>query len=179
VIPLAQAWEQFKPVTLKPASYALNLPQASLVEPMVMREKNILLEKTLDRLVAPYRAMASVDPSNIKARMQVAIIYARNGLYDAAEREFDDIQAAQPDNSAVQNNRGNIYFSKGDYERALENYSYAEKLDSNDAGIKINLSMAYYKQGNLQQASAKYAEASMIDAELSKKYQGYAKLLSQ
>lgn len=179
VIPLAQAWQQFKPVTLKPATYTLTLPQASLVAPMVMREKNLLLEKNLDRLVSPYRAMASVDPSNIKARMQVAIIYARYGLYDAAEREFDDIQAVQPDNSAVQNNRGNIYFSKGDFERALENYSYAEKLDSNDAGIKINLSMAYYKQGNLQQASAKYDEASMIDAALSKKYQAYAKLLSQ
>ncbi len=179
VTTLAQAWKEYKPVTLKPAAYTLTVPPTSLVEPVVTREKNILLEKTLDRMVSPYRTMANLDPSNIKARMQIAIIYARYGLYEKAEHELDEIQKIEPDNSAVQNNRGNIYFSKGDYERALENYSYAEKLDSNDAGIKMNLSMAYYKQGNLQQASEKYAEAKVIDATVSKKYEAYAKLLSK
>jgi tetratricopeptide (TPR) repeat protein len=179
VTTLAQAWQQYKPVTLKPAAYALTVPPSSSVAPMVTREKNILLEKTLDRMVSPYRAMASVDPSNIKARMQIAIIYARYGLYEKAEHVLDEIQKIEPNNSAVHNNRGNIYFSKGDYERALENYSYAEKLDSNDAGIKMNLSMAYYKQGNLQKASEEYQEAKVVDASVSKKYAAYAKLLSK
>ena len=145
---------------------------------MVQREKNILLEKSLDRLVRPYRAMVAMDAGNIKARMQIAIIYAKYGLYESANREFEDILALQPDNSAVYNNRGNIYFSSGDFERAVENYSYAEKLSSNDAGIKMNLSMAYYKQGDLQTASLKYQEAGMIDDAIGSKYAGYVKLLS-
>jgi tetratricopeptide (TPR) repeat protein len=179
VIPLQQAWAEFKPVTLKPATYTLQAPDTARVSPLVQREKNLLLEKSLERLVRPYRAMAQMSPNNMKARMQVAIIYARYGLEDSAEREFDAILQVDPDNSAVQNNRGNVFFNRGDYERALENYSYAEKLASNDAGIKMNMSMAYYKEGNLRRASAKYEEAAMIDAGVNTKYGGFVKLLSK
>jgi tetratricopeptide (TPR) repeat protein len=178
VIPLRDAWNEFKPVTLKPAGYTLKAPDKSHVAPMVNREKNLLLEKSLDRLVKPYRAMVSVDPGNIKAHMQVAIIFAKYGLHQKAHREFDDILSIDPDNSAVHNNRGNIFFLKGDYERAIESYSYAEKLASNDPDIKMNLSMAYYKLGNIQLANSSYDEASMIDSDISAKYVGFVKLLS-
>jgi len=179
VIPLQQAWAQFKPVTLKPATYTLQPPDTARVSPLVQREKNLLLEKSLERLVRPYRVMVEMAPDDMKARMQVAIIYAKYGLAESAEREFDAILEIDPDNSAVQNNRGNVYFNRGDYERALENYSYAEKLASNDAGIKMNLSMAYYKEGNLRLASAKYEEAAMIDDGVNARYGGFVKLLSK
>ena len=176
---LNKAWNSFKPVTLSPAVYKVNLPEKQRVEPMVQRETAILLEKSLDRLVAPYRALVSVDGNNVHARLQVAIIYAKYGLYDAANREFDEILAIDADNSAVYNNRGNIYFTLKDYERAIEDYSYAEKLSANDAGIKMNISMANYQLGNLQLASNKYEEASMIDEAVKAKYASYIKLLSK
>lgn len=178
-ISMRAAWAEFSPVTLKPASYTLVVPDKSLVAPIVVREKNLLLKKSLDSLVRPYRAMTKTDPSNAEARMQIAIIYAKNGLYAAAEREFDTILNVDPNNSAVYNNRGNIYFNKKDFERAIESYAYAEQLASNDAGVKMNLSMAYYKQGDLQMANDKYKEAKKIDAGVSKKYAGFIKLLSQ
>ena len=178
VVVLNDAWNSFKPVTLRPASYTVKLPEKQRVEPMVQRETGILLEKSLDRLVKPYRALVSMDEDNVHARLQVAIIYARYGLYDAANREFDNILSIDADNSAVYNNRGNIYFLQKDYERAIEDYSYAEKLSANDAGIKMNISMANYQLGNLQLASNKYEEAGMIDAAVKNKFSGYIKLLS-
>jgi len=179
VVVLNQAWESYKPVTLGPAVYNLAIPEKQRVEPMVLRETTMLLEKSLDRLVRPYRALVSMDENNVHARLQVAIIYAKYGLYDAANREFDAILNIDADNGAVFNNRGNIYFSQGDYERAIEDYSYAEKLSANDAGIKINISMANYQLGNLTLASNKYEEATMIDDSVKSKYAGYSKLLSK
>ena len=176
---LNKAWGSFKPVTLNPAVYKVKLPEKQRVEPMVQRETKILLEKSLDRLVAPYRALVSMDGNNIHARLQVAIIYAKYGLYEAANREFDEILAIDADNSAVYNNRGNIYFTLKDYERAIEDYSYAEKLSANDAGIKMNISMANYQLGNLQLASNKYEEATIVDETVKDKYAGYIKLLSK
>ncbi len=176
---LNKAWDSFKPVTLSPAVYTVSLPEKQRVEPMVQWETTILLEKSLDRLVKPYRALVSMDENNVRARLQVAIIYAKYGLYDAANREFDDILSIDADNSAVYNNRGNIYFTQKDYERAIEDYSYAEKLSANDAGIKMNISMANYQLGNLQLASSKYVEADMIDETVKNKYSGYIKLLSK
>ena len=179
VIPMHTAWNEYTPVTLKPAAYTLVVPNKSQVAPIIVREKNLLLEKSLDGLVKPYRAMAEMDPSNTEARMQVAIIYAKHGLYRAAEREFDRVLDIDPDNSAVYNNRGNIYFAKRDYERAIESYAYAEQLASNDAGVKMNLSMAHYKLADLQMAKSKYKEARRIDGSVNKKYAGFIKLLSQ
>jgi tetratricopeptide (TPR) repeat protein len=179
VVVLNKAWNTFKPVTLKPANYSVIMPEKLRVEPMVQRETNILLEKSLDRLVKPYRALVSMDENNVSARLQIAIVYAKYGLYDAANKEFDDILSIDPENSAVFNNRGNIYFTQKDYERAIENYSYAEKLSANDAGIKMNLSMASYQQGDLQVASSKYEEANVIDKSVESKYSGYIKLLSK
>ena len=179
VIPMRSAWSEYTPVTLKPAGYTLVVPDKAQVAPIVVREKNLLLEKSLDDLVTPYRAMARMDPSNTEARMQVAIIYAKNGLYRAAEREFDKVLDVDPDNSAVYNNRGNIYFSKQDFERAIESYAYAEQLASNDAGVKMNLSMAHYKLADFQMANSKYKEARKIDSSVNKKYAGFIKLLSR
>jgi len=179
IIPMRTAWSEYAPVTLKPAGYTLVVPDKSQVSPIVDREKNLLLKKSLNSMVAPYRAMVEMDPSNTEARMQVAIIYAKYGLYRAAEREFDAVLDVDPDNSAVYNNRGNIYFDKQDFERAIESYAYAEQLASNDAGVKMNLSMAHYKLGDLQMASSKYKEARRIDDGVSKKYAGFIKLLSQ
>ena len=179
VISMRSAWSQFAPVTLKPAGYTLVVPDKSQVSPIVMREKGLLLKKSLDGLVTPYRALVRMDPSNIEARMQVAIIYAKNGLYRAAEKEFDAVLKIDPDNSAVYNNRGNIYFDKQDFERAIESYAYAEQLASSDAGVKMNLSMAHYKLGDLQMANGKYKEARSIDSAVGSKYAGFIKLLNQ
>ncbi len=179
IVELENAWREFKPVTLKPAVYQLSLPEPERVAIKVQREADLLLEKSLDRLVNPYRALVSMDADNIAARQQIAIIYAKYGLYSAANREFDEILKLDSDNSSVYNNRGNIYFSQDDYERAIEQYSYAEKLDANDAGIKMNVSMANYKSGQLQLASSKYREARVIDDSVSEKYAGYIKLLSR
>ncbi len=179
VVVLNDAWSSYKPVTLKPAAYTIKLPEKIRVEPMVQRETALLLEKSLDRLVKPYQALVAMDEDNVPARLQVAIIYAKYGLYDAANREFDSILSVDANNSAVYNNRGNIYFSQKDYERAIENYSYAEKLSANDAGIKMNISMANYQMGELHLASNKYEEASMIDETVKSTYNGYIKLLSK
>ncbi len=179
VVVLNKAWNSYKPVTLSPATYTVKLPEKKRVEPMVQRETTILLVKSLDRLVKPYLALVSMDEKNIRARLQVAIIYAKYGLYDAANREFDEILSIDADNSAVYNNRGNIYFTQKDFERAIEDYSYAEKLSANDVGIKMNISMANYQLGNLQLASSKYEEADMIDETVKEKFSGYIKLLSK
>ncbi|MDH5613192.1 MAG: tetratricopeptide repeat protein, partial [Gammaproteobacteria bacterium] len=178
VIVMRDAWSEYAPVTLKPATYTPVVPDKSQVSPIIVREKDLLLKASLDGLVAPYSALAQMDSKNIDARMQMAIIYAKNGLYKAAEKEFDAVLEIDPDNSAVYNNRGNIYFSKQDFERAIESYAYAEQLAANDAGVKMNLSMAHYKRGDLQMANSKYKEAGRIDDGVNQKYASFIKLLN-
>ncbi|MCW9015152.1 MAG: tetratricopeptide repeat protein [Gammaproteobacteria bacterium] len=179
VTELKQAWTEFLPVTLKPASYALSVPAKAKVAPLVNREQSILLQKSLDRLVKPYEVMAATDPGNMHALMQVAIIYAKYGLYTQAHKTFDRILESRPDDSAVHNNRANIYYAKGEYDRAIETYGYAEQLAANDPGIKMNLAMSYYQLGQLAEARDKFNEATTISDQLGQQYAGLGKLLSR
>ncbi|MCZ6796538.1 MAG: tetratricopeptide repeat protein [Gammaproteobacteria bacterium] len=180
IIDLKQAWTQYQPVTLRKASYSIPLPDLKRTKSLVKREMNLLLVKSIDRLVLPYQIMVASNPKNIAARMQIAILYARFGLYDDAEIAFEALTELAPNNSAVYSNQGNLYFLQEDYEKAIDNYTRAASLDSEDGGILINLSMAQYKEGNLNQAASSYKQAKQLDSVLvAQEYEAYGKLLSQ
>lgn len=179
IIDLDEAWKQYKPVTLRKASYSIALPEAARTHRLVSREMNLLLGKSIDRLVLPYQTMVVSNPNNITARMQIAILYARYGLYEDAEIAFETLIELAPNNSAVYSNQGNLYFLQHDYTKAIANYTHAANLDSEDGGILINLSMAQYKAGNLNLAANSYQQAIQVNAVLAQEYAAYGKLLSR
>jgi tetratricopeptide (TPR) repeat protein/DNA-binding beta-propeller fold protein YncE len=178
VIDLRQAWQQYKPVTLRKASYTIDLPEAKRTESLVRQSRKLLLSKSIDRLVLPYQTMVANDPTNTAARLQIAILYARYGLYEDAELAFEALNELAPDNSAVMTNQGNLYFLQEDFETAIVHYQRATELDAGDGGIWINLSMAQYKSGDLSQARNSYQKALQLSASLKDEYNAYSKLLS-
>lgn len=179
IIDLRQAWKEYKPVTLRKANYSIALPESKRTHNLVKQEKTVLLAKSIDRLILPYQTMVMSNPKNIAARLQIAILYARFGLYEDAEIAFEALNELAPDDSAVQTNQGNLYFLQKDYKKAIENYTKASILDNEDGGIHINLSMAYYKAGKLKRATSSYAIATQLNPALGQEYLAYSKLLSQ
>jgi len=179
IIDLKQAWQQYKPVTLSKASFSVALPEEKRTSSLVKQAQTVLLSKSIDRLVLPYQAMVASNPRNIAARLQIAILYARFGLFEDAEIAFEALSELAPDNSAVYTNQGNLYFLQEEYDLAIKNYRHAVDLDGEDGGIWINLSMAQYKAGDLKQAGLSYQRATQLDPALAQEYEAYAKLLSQ
>ena len=179
VIDLSEAWQEYQPVTLRKASYTIELPEQRRTRSLVDQARNLLLSKSIDRLILPYQTMVANNPQNIAARLQIAILYARYGLYEDAEIAFEALTELAPQNSSVMTNQGNLYFLQEDYQRAIDNYAQAAQLDGEDGGIWLNLSMAHYKSGDLKQARSSYRQAVQLDAKLKKEYDAYSKLLSQ
>lgn len=178
IIDLSEAWKEFKPVTLRKASYNIDLPEARRTKSLVSQSRKLMLAKSIDRLVLPYQTMVANNSQNVAARLQIAILYARYGLYEDAELAFESLNELAPKNSAVKANQGNLYFLQEDFQTAMQQYRKAIELDSADGGIWINLSMAQYKAGDLTQARNSYQNALDIDASLKDKYSAYSKLLS-
>ncbi|NIR61694.1 MAG: tetratricopeptide repeat protein, partial [Gammaproteobacteria bacterium] len=159
IVTLDSAWQEYAPVTLPPADVQPEVPQETAVAPRIERERTLLLEKSIERLTRPYRAMLAANPDNDRARMQIALVQGRYGLYEQALDGFAELLADNPNDSAAFNNRGNVFLFQGDLERAIETYQQAEALAPNDPGIKINLALAHYRAGDLQRARDKLAEA--------------------
>lgn len=178
VVALENAWEEYAPVTLPPADVRPELPQKTAVGPRIERERALLLEKSIERLTRPYRAMLAANPENDRARMQIALLQGRYGLHEQALDGFAELLTENPDDSAAFNNRGNIYLIQGDLDQALETYRQAEALAPNDPGIKINLAMTHYHAGDLGRARDKLAEAQRIDREIAERHQRLVEVLS-
>ena len=179
IIDLKEAWKTFQPVTLRKASYSIDLPEAKRTESLVQQSRKLLLAKSIDRLVLPYQTMVANNPKNLVARLQIAILYARYGLYEDAELVFESLNELAPSDSAVKTNQGNMYFMQQDFQSATQYYQRAIELDGEDGGIWINLSMVQYKTGELKQARNSYQNAVKINARLKDDYSAYSKLLSK
>jgi tetratricopeptide (TPR) repeat protein len=176
IIDLKQAWQQYQPVTLQKAAFTLPLPEPQRTRLLVGTARNQLLGKSIDRLILPYQVMLTNNPQDIAARMQIAILYSRYGLYDEAQQAFDALAELAPGNSAVHTNQGNLYLLQGLNDKAIESYRQAVKLDG---GIRLNLSMAYYRQANLNAARQEFNEAVRLSPAIQQTHAAYAKLLSQ
>ncbi len=179
IIDLDEAWQQYKPVTLQKASYSIELPEPRRTESLVLQARKRLLAKSIDRLVLPFVAMVANDPDNVAARLQIAILYSRYGLYEDAEIAFEALRELAPDDSAVKTNLGNLYFLQQNYSGAIEQYRQASELDADDGGIWINLAMAQYRLGDAEKARNSYIQALQLDATLKSRYDAFSKLLSQ
>ncbi len=179
IIDLERAWQQYKPVTLQKAGYTIELPEPRRTESLVRLARKRLLARSIDRLVLPFVAMVANDPDNVAARLQIAILYSRYGLYEDAEIAFEALKELAPDDSAVKTNLGNLYFLQQNYSGAIEQYRQATELDTGDGGIWINLAMAQYRVGDLEKARNSYIKAVQLDATLRDRYDAFSKLLSQ
>ncbi|HYA47637.1 MAG TPA: tetratricopeptide repeat protein [Burkholderiales bacterium] len=177
ILSLRRAWEKYPPVTLAPASFALEVPAGERASRLIDREQRVLIARRLEREVQPYRQLLASNPKDEEARLQIGNIYGRNGATDVALKEFESILAANPRHAAALNNRGNLYYDRGDYERALESYRFAEEVDPADGGIRVNAALAYYRLGKLPEARAKYREATRLQKDAGTQYRSLAKLL--
>ena len=179
IIDLKQAWQTYPPVTLRQAAYTIDLPEEQRITGLVKTAQSQLLTKSIDRLILPYQTMITNNPRDIAARMQIAILYARYGLYEDASIEFESLLELAPSDPAVHTNYGNLQLLSGNYDQAIASYQQAASLDEKDGGILVNLSMAHYRKGNNSQASSEFNRAVALDNGLKSKYSAYARLLSQ
>ena len=179
IIDLKQAWQQYRPVTLQKADYAIDMPDESRMQALVERARDQLLSRSISRLIRPYQALIRNNPGNIDARLQIAILYSRYGLAEEAQQVFDALHEIAPGNSAVHNNQGNLHLLQQRPQQAIESYLKAAELDANDGGILVNLSMAHFQTGDLARATQYFERAIAIDAGLTGQYGAYQKLLNQ
>ncbi|MBL7003470.1 MAG: tetratricopeptide repeat protein [Gammaproteobacteria bacterium] len=179
IIALSEAWAAYKPVTLQKSDNKIELPNDSQAKKLIKREKKILLSKSIDRLILPYQAMVAGDPRNTVARMQIAILYSRFGLFDEAEQAYDELLELAPRNISVLNNKANYLLLQEKYDDAITVYKQAESIAPNDAHVKLNISMAYYSKGQIKNATSSFRKAIALEPSIKSEFSAFSKLLSQ
>lgn len=82
-----------------------------------------------------------IRPNYVMARLRLAAILATTDP-DAAKRQLDIAEQADPNSSEVQSYRGEVYFTQGEMELAREQFEKAMKLETTNPTPYVNAAMA-------------------------------------
>ena len=105
-------------------------------------------------------AQGTTKPADkVTLRAQLGIIYAQNGQYDEAKKEFTTLLEEPTGRPAALTNLGNLAVLDGKVDVALENYTQAAALDTVDGGILLDLGLALKMAGKDDEATAAFAKA--------------------
>jgi Flp pilus assembly protein TadD len=95
----------------------------------------------------------------VKLRAQLGIIYAQNGQYDEAKKEFTTLLEEPTGRAAALTNLGNLAVLDGNVGVAIENYTQAAAIDTVDGGVLLDLGLAYKMAGRDDDATNVFARA--------------------
>lgn len=177
VIEVHQAWKKYDPAGLQMDGWKPDVPASGDIDKRVSSQENIIVTQKIEKASAELLSAIKADPDNTAPRLQLGILYARNGKYDEAVAQFEEALSIDPKNYDAINNIGNIHFLKGEYQAALEKFIEAEMLAAADAEIKINLAMTYYRLGDIAKARVKFDEAVKIDPDMATENEALKELI--
>lgn len=109
-----------------------------------------------------YASILSIDPTNVAACGNLAIIAAQEGDLAGAERLFREEIRLRPDRSAGYHNLALVLQQRGKLADAVAAHRYAIKLNPNYAEACFGLGNTLKQQGNPDAAMASYRAAIAI-----------------
>lgn len=129
-------------------------------------------EGNYDKALEMYNTILEKNPDSIPARIGVATIYGDLYKLKAAQREFNNVLAKDPNNSDALNGLGLCYYrmttsSNMDirenigtlYRKAAQEFKRAIDSNPNNDEALANLGMIYQHQGRFEEAEAKYKDS--------------------
>jgi len=167
-IPIDEAWKIYKPVGSPGGDVVDAVPPDS--ERLLVSYKNELdtfVKREIEEQVVDLNVQISRSNNSERYINRLGVLYARYGLYNEAEVEFNRISA---DYVPAMTNLGNINFQQSDFISALSWYGKA--LD-NDPENKVSLLGAIrtnYEMENFSSVKRLYAELDELDSGLAEKF---------
>lgn len=160
--PVRDAWKTYPPTGFSSDALAIAVPQTTEVVPVY----GALLRTFIDREIAPQvadlRARIEASRGNQRLINRLGTLYARYGLYEEAEKEF---QAATrfPDYLPALVNLGNIALIRSKLRDASEYYERARRIRQDDPLVLVGLARVHFELAEYAPATQRYREAELID----------------
>ena len=116
--------------------------------------RDLTVQRRLDEAVALYKEIAQADPSNVKARNNLGVIYDELGHHELALEQFEEAQVLDPDGVEVLVNLGSALGSLGRLDDAERELGRAQMLAPDEVGVRCCLGILSFRRGLYEQAEA-------------------------
>ena len=116
------------------------------------RAKGASRSGRLEEATRLYRQVVALDPTNVRARNNLAVLLDQTGEHAVALEHFQAAMELQPENSEIMANLGAALASQGRYEEAEAQLRKAARLDPGGLDVRVNLGILYFRRGLYAQA---------------------------
>lgn len=146
---------------ISPPGLSRSGPEA--VEELLEKALACIGEELFSEAALIYRQVLKIEPGNIFACFNLAMLAHNNGEFTEAVSCYGRILAQEPDNFQVLCNLAHVYRDQGCLTEAIDVYKQAIKIELKHGDIHYNLGLLYYAQGNCAAAIQSYRQAIRLE----------------
>ena len=147
-------------------SKAITLPNEDKIVRAYLEELVRFIDGEIFPQVARLQAEITRSRESPAAVNKLGVLYARYGLFDRAEKEFDRILTKNPGYVPALVNKGNVCYLRDEIDKSLQYFQKAYSIAPSDPKVLLSLAQASHKLENYGVANQVYGQLKQIDPEL-------------
>jgi hypothetical protein len=167
--PVHKAWQSYEPVGISSGEAGIELPQSRELVSTYLETLNTFIKRELSEQEQELRFLIGQQGEKPKLINKLGVLFARYGLYDEAEVEFNRILDRR-DYVPALINLGNIYYLKDNMKEALSYYEKARRLAPDNSVALLGIARANYKLENYQAVNVAYRSIEQKNPTLAARY---------
>ncbi|UCF05497.1 MAG: tetratricopeptide repeat protein, partial [bacterium] len=168
--PVREAWTIYNPVGLSGEGEALSYPHEDKVARIYQQEMGKFIDQEIYPQVVKLQGEIDKSGGSIRLINKLGVLYARYGLIDKAEREFNKVLAKNRSYLPTLLNMGNVYYLNGDLDKAMQYYDQAVKKDPDNAKAVLCVARVNHDMENYGTVKKHYDTMKKLDPDLAAQF---------
>lgn len=167
-IRVRDAWQLFPPAAdVVSTTAVIEAPRA--VRDHYLSEMRLLVSREMEPRAQVLRERLSRSPRDVVTRNRLAVLYARYGLIDQAERQLREaLRSGFHTDAAV--NLANVLYLQGRHAEAAESYRTVLREEPSHGPALLGLSRSLFAQGSPTEGGSYYARLQSEDPALAAQF---------
>lgn len=168
--PIHKAWETYDPVGFTGGTLSLLFPSAESVVQGYKTNLEAFVAQEIQPKVQSFESQIKKGGDRASLRNNFGILYAKYGLFNEAEAQFQAALKLDPKAANSMINLANLYFLEERFPDALSWYQKASLQSPANPLVLAGLARTQYELENYSSAQASYARLAAINPEVAKEY---------
>ena len=127
-------------------------PRARPAGEPLARARALVEQRKIQEAIELYLGILTVNPSNLKARNNLGVLFDELKQFDAARDHLEAAARLEPENVEVLANLASTLTSLSRYDEAEAILRRAQKVDVDDPRVRTSIAILYFRRGLYEQA---------------------------
>jgi tetratricopeptide (TPR) repeat protein len=168
--PVREAWTVYNPVGLPGEGVALAYPHEDKVAQIYRKEMGKYIDQEIYPQVVKLQNEIDKSGGSIRLINKLGVLYARYGLIDKAEREFNKVLAKNRSYIPTLLNMGNVHYLNGDLDKAMQYYNQAAKKEPNNPKAVLCVARVNHDLENYGTVKKQYDKLKKLDPDMAAQF---------